>query len=407
MRTIFVLFIPLLCITSIVAQVTASSSAGNWSTPGNWTNGVPANGGTATISHAMTMDQNITVFNGNYTLTNSGSITDNAGGSNYNLDIRGTGNFDVSGKIILGGDFEIRNFANVTLNGCDSIVVGGDADFQNDGTITVANCAALLISGDLEFTGSFEGTIDGNIQVDNEITGRNSGNITGVGRMCSDGALDFRNSSEAFGSSTDCNSPPCCFGPGPALPISLTNFSSEFISENRIKVIWETESEINNDYFIIEYSPDGLNFESFETVYGAGNSNTPNSYSVLYETEVHATNYFRLTQTDFNGKQETFEIIKTEKRFENETISNSYAGVFPNPGNGDQISLEFKNITGENLEIQIINSEGKQVFEAAHSSIETQVNSMILNFNVALPPGIYTVILNGISVNENLRYTVN
>ncbi len=402
-NSLLVLYLILLLGFSANGQVTASISDGLWSSGANWSNGVPANGGTATISHNMTMDQNITVFDGNYTLTNSGSIIDPTGGSDYNLDIRGTGNFDVSGKIIVGGDFEIRNFGNVILNGCDSIVVGGDADFQNDGTITIANCAALLISGDFEYTGDFVGTVNGNIEVDGEITGRNSGNITGTGRMCSDGPLDFKNSSQAFGSSTDCNSLPCCVGTGSGLPISLTNFSSEFISENSIEVSWETTSEINNDFFTIEYSSDGIWFHAFANVHGAGTTNLSNRYSVIYDDKVNTTNYFRLTQTDFDGTSTTFNVVKLDNYNSDEQSSSTenLFAIFPNPGYGT--SIELRLTYSESFELFIENIKGDVVYRDLHTP-DNNSNYTYLDFQ--LNPGLYFITYKSISGISTQKYLV-
>ena len=55
------------------------------------------------------------------------------------------------------------------------------------------------------------------------------------------------------------------------LPIELLSFDAKFI-ENEVQTKWITATEVNNDYFTVERSVDGLNFESVGVVDGGGNS---------------------------------------------------------------------------------------------------------------------------------------
>ena len=86
------------------------------------------------------------------------------------------------------------------------------------------------------------------------------------------------------------------------LPIELSYF--EVAQDgNQIQFDWATESENNNDYFTVEYSLDGVNFNSVVVVDGVGNS----TEQLVYNTTVSAEKYegivyFRLKQTDFDGQ---------------------------------------------------------------------------------------------------------
>ncbi|MBR7035003.1 MAG: T9SS type A sorting domain-containing protein, partial [Bacteroidales bacterium] len=86
------------------------------------------------------------------------------------------------------------------------------------------------------------------------------------------------------------------------LPIELSYF--EVAQDgNQIQFDWATESENNNDYFTVEYSLDGVNFNSVAVVGGAGNS----TEQLVYNTTISAEKYegivyFRLKQTDFDGQ---------------------------------------------------------------------------------------------------------
>ncbi|MBS4013607.1 MAG: hypothetical protein KGZ97_07585 [Bacteroidetes bacterium] len=86
-----------------------------------------------------------------------------------------------------------------------------------------------------------------------------------------------------------------------SLPIQLINFSAEVQNDNKVKLIWSTASEINNDYFTLLRSNDGINFEEFARIQGAGNSNVINEYNCFDNYPRLGINYYILKQTDFDG----------------------------------------------------------------------------------------------------------
>lgn len=89
------------------------------------------------------------------------------------------------------------------------------------------------------------------------------------------------------------------------LPIELLSFTPE-IKPDRILLNWTTGTEINNDYFTIERSRDLYGWEVMGFVEGAGNSSVPLSYSFSDMRPLDGLGYYRLKQTDFDGKYEYF-----------------------------------------------------------------------------------------------------
>ena len=85
-----------------------------------------------------------------------------------------------------------------------------------------------------------------------------------------------------------------------ALPIELLSFRGTTDNVNNY-LYWETASEINNHYFTIEKSTDGINYKMVHVVMGAGNSTHSNSYNSIDENPDKTINYYRLKQTDYNG----------------------------------------------------------------------------------------------------------
>ena len=97
------------------------------------------------------------------------------------------------------------------------------------------------------------------------------------------------------------------------LPIELGNFDGKNNGDVNT-LTWTTLSEINNDYFTLEVSTDGINFENIATIKGAGNSIHNLNYLDEDRDYAHTINYYRLTQTDFDGASEVKGIVSIDNR---------------------------------------------------------------------------------------------
>ncbi len=94
------------------------------------------------------------------------------------------------------------------------------------------------------------------------------------------------------------------------LPVELSSFEAN-CEKGEVTIKWETQSEINNDYFIVEKSYNAVDFFELTQVQGAGNSNVINYYSVIDLNPSGGTNYYRLKQVDFNGTETYHQITST------------------------------------------------------------------------------------------------
>jgi hypothetical protein len=112
------------------------------------------------------------------------------------------------------------------------------------------------------------------------------------------------------------------------LPITLSNFK---VDCNLNLVLWTTQSEINNQFFILQGSNDLINYINLDTVIGDGNSNQQIDYQIdILDWNVK---YLRLKQIDFDGKVSNSWIISNcvESKKNQEPI------LFPNPNDGQFI----------------------------------------------------------------------
>ena len=131
------------------------------------------------------------------------------------------------------------------------------------------------------------------------------------------------------------------------LPIRLLNFQGYLIN-NTTQLKWQTATEMDNDYFKIERSTDGLIFESIGTVKSKGNTQTGYSYSFVDVSPYRGINYYRLKQVDLNGTNTLSNIISIQQNIENKNAIK----IFPTLTNGTvKIQLENSNDTLKEISV--------------------------------------------------------
>lgn len=95
---------------------------------------------------------------------------------------------------------------------------------------------------------------------------------------------------------------------GAPLPIVL-NYFKAYKKGPEVILAWETSQEVNNEFFTVERSVDGRSFEEIDFVRGAGTSMIAQKYQFWDKNPIHGLNYYRLSQTDYDGQIETFEVV--------------------------------------------------------------------------------------------------
>ena len=116
---------------------------------------------------------------------------------------------------------------------------------------------------------------------------------------------------------------------GGALGVDLKAFDG--YCENRKAFLnWTTETEENNDRFILERSSDGLSFGVISSVKGSGSTDSPTTYSTIDATPaVDQINYYRLRQVDIDGKETILKTIAIDCSGDNHLV------ITPIGSNGD------------------------------------------------------------------------
>ena len=176
-----------------------------------------------------------------------------------------------------------------------------------------------------------------------------------------------------------------------ALPVEFTKMSTT-CEDELVRIQWTTESEHNNDYYRIEKSNTGYEWEILGTVDGVGNSTTEQTYTYFDENQ-RINNYYRLYQVDIDGAQELLSTMYSECENTNSNIES-----FPNPSHGS-FSIYWKQFkTKGEVKISILNTNGMKVLQE-NAILDIGVNLFTIKADLA--PGVYMIEL--IDVNNERR----
>ena len=88
---------------------------------------------------------------------------------------------------------------------------------------------------------------------------------------------------------------------GTPLPITLLSFTGRLQPDNSVLLNWETANEINNSYFEIERSGNGIDFTGIAKLPGSGTSAEAQDYSFIDSHPLQGINFYRLRQVDLDG----------------------------------------------------------------------------------------------------------
>ncbi len=180
------------------------------------------------------------------------------------------------------------------------------------------------------------------------------------------------------------------------LPVEMLDFNGKCLNGNAL-IEWQTATEINNDYFTIQKSADLKTWESVGTIKGSGTISTIQSYQYIdndYNSEIP---YYRLMQTDFDGKTTIFEPMTI---FCNtESIRN--VSLFPNPAS-NKINILSNSDKNAFLDIKILNYYGTLVYESNKlQNISNNNTSIDIS---TLPNGIYFIMITSDKETHTIKF---
>ena len=304
-----------------------------------------------------------------------------------------------SNTVIIDGTMQVvenltLNLSNLTINDGDTLVVLGDVAVNGS---LLTNNGVLVVLGNLANTLS-NSYVSGTGQM--VVTGDYSNAL---------GANTFTGPTYIYGSSSGFPAPPAAGDEADlqadnsdlydytndmqtALPVELTSFDAKVV-DHKVEINWTTASEENNDYFLLERSSDGINFELLLKTIGAGTTSNTTDYTEIDRYPIMGLSYYRLTQVDFDGKSTTFKIISVlfdgERKIE----------VYPNPTT-DYI---FLNIHPNDFVVDLRNSNGlSENFFGQFDEYNGQYKIDLRN----IPTGVYVLRIVGVNDSSSTLHRI-
>jgi Secretion system C-terminal sorting domain len=158
------------------------------------------------------------------------------------------------------------------------------------------------------------------------------------------------------------------------LPVEMLDLTAQRAVNGSV-VKWITGTEQNCDYFDVEHSADGINWQVFGTVNGAGNSSQTRHYQFPHIQPTLGWNYYRLRQVDINGMFRYYGPVSL-------LYEDQQPLVFPNPAS------DVLHISGIRANKANIHNALGQLVDTAVSQDESGIEALDISH---LYPGVYHV----------------
>ena len=184
------------------------------------------------------------------------------------------------------------------------------------------------------------------------------------------------------------------------LPVELLSFKAES-AEKEVELKWTTASEKNNDFYTIERSGNGTSFTAIAKTDGAGNTSSKRDYTYRDSDPLQGTSYYRLAQTDFDGKTHTYNPVSVNRL--SSAASPCTFSVYPNPcpGNCNVILDDCPGAKEKEITLALFDAAGNKVM----TNVLLRDDNGSFNFSIDtknnLMPGVYIVQAS----NESEKYS--
>ena len=156
------------------------------------------------------------------------------------------------------------------------------------------------------------------------------------------------------------------------LPVEMISFKAENM-EDYIELNWSTGSEINNRGFFVEKSSDGLNWEYLGFVEGNGNRHSISNYVYEDYSPHKGKNYYRLIQSDYDGRQEKSNTVSVN--FKSGNLEEE-VNLYPNPiKKGNYLNVSFFGNDIDFDKISIYNQAGLLIYYQEKINEDIQINT--------------------------------
>ena len=185
------------------------------------------------------------------------------------------------------------------------------------------------------------------------------------------------------------------------LPIVLEFFNAKQSGKN-ISLTWRSATELNNDYYTVERSRDGRQYQEIAKIPGKGTTNEPRDYQTLDKKPILGISYYRLKQTDYDGMSETFKPVVVQFMPDLDKMA-----IYPNPVVNGTFTVQVTGLqSNENATISISNLQGQRVYERQINTGEGGFLDQAIDLDPGLHSGVYLLTFQAGSMAQTAKLRV-
>lgn len=172
-------------------------------------------------------------------------------------------------------------------------------------------------------------------------------------------------------------------GNNSTLPIHLSYFTASLNKDNKVNLLWKTETESGISNFVIERSTNGTNFENINSVEATGKE-SGDAYNYTDDWSYDGTLYYRLKIMYDDNTSEFGPVARIDiKKVKTDAFT-----LYPSPAT-NEITVRFSKM--EDGDILIYDYTGKNVFQTQMNGNESSKTIDVSNFQ----KGAYFIIYQG------------
>jgi hypothetical protein len=176
------------------------------------------------------------------------------------------------------------------------------------------------------------------------------------------------------------------------LPVTLTAFTAMAAPNRTVALAWTTASEVNNDYFEVQHSADGITFEAVGRVAGHQTTSQASTYTFVDAAPgAAATHYYRLRQVDLDSRS-TFGPVRTTHLAPGSSAVQ--LAVAPNPTTAAGLRVQVQ-VAGEASTPAVLTVQDLLGQTLLTQPVTLQPGANVFAPAVVLAPGTYWLSLRG------------
>jgi hypothetical protein len=253
--------------------------------------------------------------------------------------VSGSNDLFISHAVAINCDLSFSGNPSVIIENGGSLNVTGNASVTGSASFTIDPGAVVNVTGNFDINGGGGSvTVNGTLNISGNLT------VNGSFPFCGTGTVNL------FGSLTGTGGP--CNTLSFSLPVSWLSFEVKY-KNLQAELNWATASEVNNHYFTIEKSNDGILYSEIARKDAAGNSTSINLYTHFDKEPFAGINYYRISQTDFDGHVEQYKVIALFVSLGGKAIT-----VYPSFVRNNFVSISFTGFENEASDISLLDNKG-------------------------------------------------